>query len=114
MRFHDANAFFKEQPPKDLYYVGFLKMNGAWIPLCVVREPGASERLDTMVIGREYEAVKEAVDAYADRVAAVEEIFVQFLLVEEIGNLAERYGVSWIGELDSQVEGGCGCGCGCG
>jgi hypothetical protein len=114
MRLHDVKAFFREQPSKDLYYVGFLKINGGWIPLCVLREPGVSERLDTMLVGRGYEPVKEAVDAYADQVAAVQETFVQYLLVEEIANLVERYGVSWIGELESDTEGGCDCGCGCG
>ncbi|SMC28787.1 hypothetical protein SAMN02746041_03316 [Desulfacinum hydrothermale DSM 13146] len=114
MRIVGAKDFSRSQAfSKDLYYVGFLKLKAGWIPLCVLKDPRRSEGLDMMLVSRSYEPVKEAVDAYAAQVPAVEQTFVQYLLVKEIANLVDRYGVSWIGELEMDSEDGCGCGCGC-
>jgi len=53
-----------------------------------------------------------ATAAYAAKVPAVEQTFVQFLMPAEIRNLVDRYGLQFIGELGDETQ-ECGCGCGC-
>ncbi len=95
-------------------YVGFLKMRGTWIPLCGLKDPQQSKALDMIYVSRAYEPMAAATSAYADQVLGVEQTFVQYLMPEEIRNLIDRYGLSFVAEIVEEEGAGCGCGCGCG
>lgn len=106
--------FFEGISKSENFYVGFLKLNGAWIPLCALRDPETSTGLDMIYISRSFDHMASLTAAYAHKVAAVEQTFVQFLMPEEIRNLVDRYALSFVAELEEETGQGCGCGCGCG
>ena len=117
----DGNQMIAIQKPQDffegresqMFYVGFLKAAETWIPLCMVSEPENNPSLDTLFISSVCTGMDEVLRQYAERLPKVDDTFVQFLLPEEIYNLLERHGLSFVAEI--QLEGGgCDCGCGCG
>lgn len=109
-----VDDFFQGISKNESFYVGFLRLNGAWIPLCALRDPETSTALDMIYISRSFDHMAALTSAYADKVAAVERTFVQFLMPEEIRNLVKRYALSFVAKLDEETGDGCGCGCGCG
>lgn len=109
-----AEVFLQGTPPDQSFYVGFLKLNGGWIPLCALKDPQTSTALDMIYVSRSYEPMAALTSAYAEKVGAVEQTFVQFLMPEEIRNLVDRYALGFVAEVADEEAGGCGCGCGCG
>ncbi|MEJ5366652.1 MAG: hypothetical protein WHS86_16275 [Desulfosoma sp.] len=109
-----TESFLQGTSPGEGFYVGFLKLNGGWIPLCALKDPETSTALDMIYVSRSYDSMATLTSAYAERVAAVEQTFVQFLMPEEIRNLVDRYALGFVAELVHEEGGGCGCGCGCG
>ena len=112
MKVVTAQAFLQGTSQNERFYVGFLKLNGGWIPLCALKDPGTSTTLDMIYVSRSYDPMAALTSAYAEKVAAVEQTFVQFLMPEEIRNLVDRYALGFVAEIAH--EEGCGCGCGCG
>ncbi len=109
-----ADAFFQGISQGQCFYVGFLKLNGGWIPLCALKDPETSPALDMIYVSRTYDHMASLTSAYAEKVGAVEQTFVQYLMPEEIRNLVDRYALGFVAELAGEEAGGCGCGCGCG
>lgn len=105
---------FLEGKDDDMFYVGFLKSAREWFPLTVVSDPEGSKQLDTLLISDSYRTMSDALEDYRRRIPQVEDIFVQYLMPQEIRNLIDRYALTNILEieLDDETD-GCGCGCGC-
>lgn len=109
-----ADSFFQRVSEGECFYVGFLKVNGSWIPLCALKDPETSPALDMIYVSRTYDHMASLTFAYADKVGAVEQTFVQYLMPDEIRNLVDRYALGFVAELVDEEAGDCGCGCGCG
>jgi hypothetical protein len=109
-----AEAFLRGKTQNEFFYVGFLKLNGGWIPLCALKDPQTSTALDMIYVSRSYDPMAALTSAYAEKVPAVEQTFVQFLMPEEIRNLMDRYALGFVAEVADEEGAGCGCGCGCG
>ena len=56
-------------------------------------------------------AMNEALETFAHGIPEVSETFVQYLMVEEIRNLLDRYGLTGLAVLSPEAACGCGCGC---
>lgn len=115
MRLCSSEAFVTELGSK-MCYVGFMKSPRNWFPLCIISNPEAGGKLDTLVVSSSFQLMDEAVKGYAQQISQVEDTFVQYLTIEEIQNLSGKYGLDNIAVLEPEfgLDGGCGCGCGCG
>lgn len=112
MKICDADEYLNGSAETAFLYVGFLKLHGSWIPLCALSDPQSSRALDMIYVSRSYDQMSTVTSAYAQKISGVEETFVQCLMPGEIRNLAERYGLKFVAELEEE-QSGCGCGCGC-
>lgn len=114
MELWDRDAFFS-QHERTMYYVGFLKTDETWIPLCSVSDPPRTTKFDTLLVSSQYEDMESLVKAYAEKLPKVEQTFVHFLVREEISNIMDTYALKHLAMTHEEEEsgGGCGCGCGC-
>lgn len=114
MRIMDAVSFFDEYRQK-MFYVGFMKVRGAWFPVCSVSDPHLQDKFDSLYISLDYTAIRDLVESLAARVAGIQGTFVHFLLREEVENIMETYALKHVVMTGDEEEmSGCACGCGCG
>jgi hypothetical protein len=114
MELMDQEEFFQTHR-SSLWYVGFLHSEASWFPLCLVSEPKAELRLDTLFVSGSLPAMEELVKEYAARIPKVKETFVQYLHGNEIANIVAIYSLAKVALVSSTgSHDGCGCGCGCG
>ncbi len=119
MQLFDPEEFLKDKKD-DMFYVGFFKSAKEWFPLCIVGNPEQSRALDTLVLASSYQSMLSTLEEYKQKIAQLEDIFVQYLVPEEIRNLIERYALKNLCVLNGQGlggpcgGGGCDCGCNCG
>jgi hypothetical protein len=106
---------FLQKNRQNLFYVGFLKSaSDVWFPLCMVSDPEADPKLNTLFVSPSYQEMAKVVEDYAREVPQVVQTFVQYLMPEEIENLLERYALDRMALVVPETgEPGCGCGCGC-
>jgi hypothetical protein len=100
-----------------LFHVGFLKSSEKWFPLCILSDPETKRHLDTICVSPALQVMNEVVEAYKKELPAIEQTFVNYLMIPEIENLMEQYALQNIALITSDADGGCGsggCGCGCG
>ncbi len=108
----DPKSLFEMFPGK-LFYVGFLRSDESWFPLCSVSDPREVDRLDTLFVSRSYAAMEELLKGYAEKIPKIQDTFIQFLMREEIESIMHGYCLKAVA-LTAAEESGCGCGCGCG
>lgn len=112
MKIIPMTTFLKENEPWKTFYVAFLKgVHGAWFPFCVISPEGSGE-LDTLCISRSYSILDGMIKSCVEKIDGVQQYLVHFMYGEEVNNLMERYGLSYVGYLEEGKE-GCSCGCGC-
>lgn len=117
MQFLDAGEFLKDKQD-EMFYVGFLKSSKEWFPLCIVSDPEQGTKLDTLVLAHTFPTMSHALEEYKSRVPQLEEVFVQYLMQQEVLNLVDRYALTNVmvlrpGGSDGQCGAGCECGCDC-
>ena len=113
VQFFDSESFF-QQFREPMFYVGLLKTDQAWFPLCLVSQPEVQRSLDTLFVSASQHLMQETLDQYAAQVPQAQVSFVQFLTRDEIRNLLRDYGLNNIALIVADVESlSCECGCGC-
>lgn len=112
LQFFDSDSFFR-QYREPMFYVGLLKTEQAWFPLCLVSRPEEEQVLDTLFVSSSQHLMQETVERYAERVPQAQVSFVQFLTREEIRNLLRDYGLDHIALIVADT-GDCRCDCACG
>ncbi len=113
MKMIDAGSFFEEYPQR-MFYVGFMKLAGAWFPMCSVSDPGGAVKFDSLYVSLDYMAINELVQSIAGEAPGVEGTFVHYLLRDEVKNIMEAYDLRHVVLTHDDEDGaGCGCGCGC-
>ena len=112
MEFFDPKSLFEMFPGK-LFYVGFLRSDESWFPLCSVSDPREVERLDTLFVSRSYAEMEDLLRGYAEKIPQVQDTFIQFLMREEIESIMHGYSLKVVA-LAASESSDCGCGCGCG
>lgn len=111
----EQKDFFQEHR-KNMFYVGFMKSDEMWFPLCLVSKPEENQELDSLFVSPSFRAMTETLNTYARQIPQVEQTFVQYLMSAEIQNLIDRFALKNIALVSEgeDGEGACGCGCGCG
>jgi hypothetical protein len=111
----EAGEFLKDHE-EVMFYVGFLKSVQTWFPLALVSDPQTKKELDSLFVARSCGLMQDMVKNYASQVKEVQEVFVQYLMPQEIESLMKRYGLQQVALIqgDADSEGSCDCGCGCG
>jgi hypothetical protein len=114
MELMNQEEFF-QMHRSSLWYVGFLHFKTRWFPLCLVSEPEAVLRLDTLLLSRSLPVMEELVKEYAAKIPQVKETFVQYLHGSEIANIVDTHSFAKVALVNSSgSHDRCGCACSCG
>jgi hypothetical protein len=114
MKLVNAETFFGEIS-RSMFYVGFVKTHGQWLPLCSVSSPQGGDKFDSLYVSLDYMEINDLVQSMASQVKGIDGTFVHYLRREEVENIMESYGLKHIvfTQDEDRAESGCGCGCGC-
>jgi hypothetical protein len=107
-----AGEAFLEKNPRNMVYVGFLRSaEGGWFPLCLMSRPEEGGRLDTLYVSPSLKVMSDVTAAYKEKASGIKDTLVQFLMISEVSNLMERYGLVNVAVVSADEECGCGSGC---
>ncbi len=101
---------FLEKFKEDQFYVGFLKGEKGWFPICLAREEDEEDDVkvpdkpDRLCVSDSREKITELAEYLKEKIPAVEALEVLYLFPVEIGNLLEKYGLEKIEFLKAESK----------